>query len=287
MKIQTRTLAALGLLALASASHGATIFAEDFDSGYSTSNGTGVNGGASLAGQNPANSPFNAAWTETGTTITTVNRTLSWESTGAGGRAVANDTSNSNTAPVATRTTDTSLIGNATAATYFGFDISYGSTVSEGGFATIAFGSKTFFGAGTNLSGNFALFSSNSAMTGGAISNLTASANTTYRLVIKVTNNGTTDPISLFVNPASDTEPGTANATATGDFYVPDNASFRLSGFRIGKSGANSADDGLTYFDNFVVSTDFATASGIPEPSVALSLIGGFGLLTLIRRRRK
>jgi hypothetical protein len=267
------------VLALSSVASGAVVASDDFSTGYAD---------GSIAGQNPSNPPFSGAWTGSNLVDTTVQRTVDIES----GSVVVTDTSNAPRDYYAQR--DISLGGTAPAASYLGFDFTTGNSLPGGAFVAKRFGDKAFVGAGIDhTTGELALFAGFEPL-GGAFeeptyfaSGIAANVNTTYRLVVKVSNDGLNDPLALFVNPGSTIE-GTPDFSTTGNWYVAGNTSYTLNALRIGKQSLENgnADDGSYTLDNLVISDDFASATAIPEPS-SLALLGLTGLAgALVLRRR-
>lgn len=96
-------------------------------------------------------------------------------------------------------------------------------------------------------------------------------------LVFRIDFLGGTENISLFVNPTLGTEPGTASATTTKTNQL------NVDSFRIQSADAGTLDElrfGTTY-------ADVMPFTAVPEPaSVALVLLGGAGMVAVIRRRR-
>ena len=265
------------VLLAAACAHATVIVSENFDSGYDLVSGTGVTT-ASLAGQNPTNSPFSGAWTESGTIDTTVIRAVSWESAG---RAIMEDTSNGGTDFFSTRPFNG---GIAAATTYFGFDLTTGSSVASGAHFALTTGAKGYFGAGIDLSGNFGFNWNGGIWTS---SSTVAQASTTYRVVLKMTEGGNGDQWSIFINPTSGEEGDqTAIASGAGSYYVGGNASFPLNSLRIGKDENTGSPSGTTYFDNIIVGTEFADVVVVPEPATTAILLG-LGTLGLVLWRRR
>lgn len=263
--------------------HGTLIVSESFNSGYFTTGGSGVTS-ASLAGQDSANAPFSGAWTESGTIASPVIRAVNYD---AAGRASILDTSNGGSDFFAARAI--SYGTDAQTTNYLAFQLTTGSTVATGAFAEIRYGDKQYFGAGVDLDGNLAL-SRNGGEGAWVASSTAASANTTYTLVVKISDSGTSDPFSLFINPTSGVEGDqSVAASSTGNLYVPGNASFRLNSLRIGKDEETDFASGTTYIDNIVAADTFAdVVTAVPEPSV-FALLGAAAALGLVinRRRRK
>lgn len=109
-------------------------------------------------------------------------------------------------------------------------------------------------------------------------STITSTVGSTYLLVFKATKSGANyDSISLFVNPDSQTEPGTPDAEAT--------ANSGLSSFDNFLARSAFHEDGDSFLiDELTIATTFAEVVPIPEPSSAL--LGLLGLIPLLRRRR-
>jgi len=119
-------------------------------------------------------------------------------------------------------------------------------------------------GAGT---GQFSVFADNTKLLG--------AADTTVNLfVIKMEfNSSGSDTFTVWRNPDLNSEPTAGGVSYTGN----------LSFSYVGIFNANSS--GEARFDELRIATTFADAIGvIPEPSAAL--LGGLGMLCLLRRRR-
>jgi len=94
---------------------------------------------------------------------------------------------------------------------------------------------------------------------------------TTYRATVRFDfGTGISD---LWIDPTSEASASISSAADT----VPDLQNFAL------RQSDSSLNEGVLV-DNLIVATTFAEASGVPEPSVAL--LGGLGLIGLLRRRR-
>lgn len=103
-------------------------------------------------------------------------------------------------------------------------------------------------------------------------------ANTTYFLVGKIWKNASPNynTVDLFINPISSIEPITSSATDAGSMSAPTISYFTLRGF-------NLDTDDRYVFDELRIGDTFASV--VPEPSTALLLIGGAGLLLAFRQR--
>ena len=114
------------------------------------------------------------------------------------------------------------------------------------------------------------------------VSSITAGNGTTYQLVVKVSFNasGSNEVVSLFIDQATE---GTANATATYNFNGYNGSQENFG--RIALFAGGGTDTTTASFDNVRIATTYAEALAVPEPSSAL-LIGSFGALALLRRRR-
>ncbi len=107
---------------------------------------------------------------------------------------------------------------------------------------------------------------------------ITAANGTTNQMVLRVDMSTTgNETLNLFVDQATE---GTANATLT-------SINFGASGFntfRLFAGGASTDPLQSAFFDEVRIGTTYADAL-VPEPSSAM-LIGSFGALALLRRRR-
>jgi hypothetical protein len=100
----------------------------------------------------------------------------------------------------------------------------------------------------------------------------------TTTIVIRVDfNSGANDNITVWLNPNLSVSEAAQNAALT--TYFTANADFDTIYLREG----GNAGDGWT-FSNFGIAETFSEIAAIPEPSAAL--IGGLGMLCLVRRRR-
>lgn len=91
------------------------------------------------------------------------------------------------------------------------------------------------------------------------------------------------DNFYLWIDPDPNVEPtiGTADVTI---LDAPDASDLAYTRPFIGNE-SDSRPFGVLEFDDFRIGTTYADMSAVPEPSV--SLLGGLGLLGLLRRRRK
>lgn len=112
---------------------------------------------------------------------------------------------------------------------------------------------------------------------GGADSGVDANIGTTYMIVLKATRVGGANYTGeLWVNPSSLTE-GSPDATI-GDTGIGNIGTFLVR-------TANHEDGDAFQIDNIRVGTEWSdVVLAVPEPSAAL--LGGLGILTLLRRRR-
>ncbi len=117
-----------------------------------------------------------------------------------------------------------------------------------------------------------------------------ASYTTTFRLRSSLDAFATSIPTSYVGAPASATSTATASTTSGGATLA---ATATFSGvsfsnitvpveFRLYATPSVSSFDAITRFDNIVLSGDVIM---VPEPS-SLALLGGFGVIALLRRRR-
>ena len=116
-----------------------------------------------------------------------------------------------------------------------------------------------------------------------ASSTITAVNGVTNQLVLRVDFAAGNETLNLFVDQASE---GTANATLTNqDFGANGFNSIRLFAGGERLTGLNSPNAAQSvFFDEVRIGTTYADAL-VPEPSSAM-LIGSFGALALLRRRR-
>lgn len=158
----------------------------------------------------------------------------------------------------------------------FGVDVTFGGVSGWGGISIYDFGTeRTFFGVN-----NSTFIISSSGMTTTALSGTTPVAGQTYRLVGQV--DFDSDRLRLWINPTTQTSNyTTATLTVTGFTSTNWASKIRLAG-----------DSSITW-DNLEIATpssgeadgSAAFALVIPEPS-SFSLLGAFGVLGLLRRRR-
>jgi hypothetical protein len=272
VKYAGRVVAALALGSLAGSVRATPIAFDGFES-YSA--GSGLSGGSAGTGVTGPNGEF--GWTSAWTAISGINV----QSPGLTGARTgeADDATNSITAATRgfTPQTDTvyfSLQYNAAAGAegsdFLHFYLSNDAAINNnsGGIGDIDTGLVRF---GARVGGTNGGTTSNSASD--------YAAATTYLLVGKLskTTAGNYNRIDLFINPAGTTEPGTADATQSGDAGIATVSVFALRTFNL--------DAGDKYrFDNVRIGTTFADVT--PEPAtVSLLLCGGLGLLARRRRR--
>ena len=160
--------------------------------------------------------------------------------------------------------------------TFAGFDLRISTLPASGGEYIAAFADGTgfdgrIFVTSTASGANFTLGLSVASNTVGAATT-SLNLNTTYRVVSRY--NPTTDAIALWVGSYVEGAP-TISTTGT-------DASTGTNGFVIRQAGAFDNGASSMTFQNLTVASTFAEA--VPEPSSAL--LGGLGLLALLRRRR-
>ena len=160
--------------------------------------------------------------------------------------------------------------------TFSGFDLRI-STLPTSGSEYIA-----IFADGTGFDGRIFLTSTSSGANftlgldvGGSSATASTgnlSLSTTYRVVTRY--NPTSDAIALWVGTFSESTP-TISTSGT-------DASTSTNAFAIRQAGVFDNGDSALTLQNLIVATTFAEA--VPEPSTAL--LGAFGALALLRRRR-
>lgn len=172
--------------------------------------------------------------------------------------------------------------------TLSGFD-SNGNVNQFAGISSFDFGTeRVFFGmVGAQLAGEHKFGIAGSAAGGTFKTTIDAVAGVTYRLVAQVDFDNNT--LRLWVNPDGSDNMGTADAITTN--FTSTSWSSRV---RLASGGFSGAQDLSATWDDLIVTTSsvgdpdsmaaFAAAAAIPEPSVAV--LGGIGLLGLLRRRR-
>lgn len=255
-------------LSLIASANAATLLADGFDYGDTGGDLNGKNGGTgwSSAYYDPASTPNSTVYSTTGLTYSGV--------ASSGGAVKTNDGSGVTT--FSFRDTGTFSSGE----TWIGFLAQRNAGASATAFAGISF----YNSVGTaGADAEFAIANSTTAPAGWRIldiganfsvpTNIAIAENTTYFLVTQIlwgAGAGGTDTVNLFVNPALGSTPVTASATRNVD----------MSNFnKIRIAGSTAVD---YTFDEFRIGTSFGSV--IPEPSAAL--LGGLGLLALLRRRR-
>ncbi|MEX0775888.1 MAG: PEP-CTERM sorting domain-containing protein [Phycisphaeraceae bacterium] len=174
-----------------------------------------------------------------------------------------------------------------TTTTYFSVRIEAVAGLENSDFLHFYLGNSTSTINGNNNSGGVGLLSTTTSFLGTRVgtsnggttvsSSTTAIQGTTYLLVGKLWKDGSSNfnRIDLFIDPASSTEPVTANATQTGDSGLGGISVFGVRSFNF--------DSGDIYqFDSVRIGTTFADV--IPEPASAALLLGG--VLACLNRRR-
>jgi hypothetical protein len=106
----------------------------------------------------------------------------------------------------------------------------------------------------------------------------TAVASTTYFFLGKIVNDGTTSVASLSVFGPDDTVPGVEGTYQASTAAFPSLDLTRLFGFQ----GQNTS----LLIDEIRVGNSYADVVFVPEPSAALSLLGGVGMILGFRRNR-
>ena len=112
---------------------------------------------------------------------------------------------------------------------------------------------------------------------------IAAGNGTTYQLVVKVSFNasGSNEVVSLFIDQATE---GDADATAIYNFTGTNGNEENFGRVALFAGGGGSGTNASS-FDNIRIATTYAEALAVPEPSSAM-LVGSFGALALLRRRR-
>jgi hypothetical protein len=263
--------AAIAMASLGSAS--AVVIATDDFNTYSTGALGPSNGGSAGAG-------WSGAWsgaTSPGTAIVT---TTSLAPTTSGNRVVVSGASTGSALPLRFLT---NYLNTATVYLGFVFRNETTSIRSTGLSLSSDASDKAFIGISSFYE------TRRLGILGGtnsALSSTTVANGTTYRLVVKLqfdVSSGN-EVLNLFINQATE---GVADATATYDFFgLSGNNNQGIN--RVGLfAGGTMGDQAFTTssFDSIKFATTYAEAMTVPEPSFAM-LIGSFGAIALLRRRR-
>lgn len=264
MKLKALPLLLLAPLALAGAANAALIAYDGYDYGATGGDLTGKNGGTGWSG----------AYTTTGTTTQYTTTGLTYSGLASTGGAV-NTAAASTTisfrnlgAAITTGETWISFLGRrdtATTGNFAGLSLYSGGTAAANAEFSIANGGTANWRI---------LDNNNGGPTTSTDTGIATELNVTKLVVAQILWNGAgEETINLWVNPTLGVAPGAPNAT--------DNINIASGIDSVRFAAANGS--GYTY-DELRIGTTFASVT-VPEPSSA-ALLGGLGLLALLRRRR-